>query len=442
MRIDIPKTEQKRVVVIGAGFAGIEVCKQLKNSGYQIVLLDKHNYHTFQPLLYQVATSGLAPDSIAYPIRKIFKKYKSFYYRMVEVMDLLPEEKKVVTSIGEVEFDYLVIATGAKTNFFNNLGLSIAAMPMKSVKEALNLRSLILQNMEKALTIQNERKKASLMNYVIVGAGPTGVELAGAIAEMRNSIFPKDYPELDCSKMKIIIVQSNERVLPALSEKSSARALKYLQDLGVEVKLKTRVLDYHGDYVQTNVEEDFVSKTLIWTAGVEGNPVGGLFVNKGNRIRVNDFNQANGYENIYAIGDVACMESDDLPRGHPMVAPVAVQQGTNVGKNLKRILKGKETKAFKYRDKGSMATIGKNKAVVEVGNRKIGGRLAWFMWMVVHLLSLIGFANRIITLLNWTKNYFSSDRALRLIINPFETSKEKKRRKKKIEDLNIQHYDN
>lgn len=442
MRIDIPKTNQKRVVVIGAGFAGIEVCKQLKKSGYQIVLLDKHNYHTFQPLLYQVATSGLAPDSIAYPIRKIFKKYKDFYYRMVEVKDLLPEENKIITSIGDVEFDYLVIATGAKTNFFNNESLSIASMPMKSVKEALNLRSLILQNMEKALTIQNDRKKESLMNYVIVGAGPTGVELAGAIAEMRNSIFPKDYPELDCSKMKIIIVQSNERVLPALSEKSSARALKYLQDLGVEVKLKTRVLDYHGDYIQTNVEEDFISKTLIWTAGVQGNPVGGLFVNKGNRIRVDEFNRAVGYKNIFATGDVACMESEDLPRGHPMVAPVAVQQGKNVGKNLKRALKNKEEKAFSYRDKGSMATIGKNKAVVEVGSKVIGGRIAWFMWMIVHLLSLVGFANRIITLLNWTKNYFSSDRALRLIINPFETSKEKKKRKQKLEDLNVQHYDN
>lgn len=435
MKVDIPKSEHKRVVIVGGGFAGIEIAKSLKNSGYQVVMIDRHNYHTFQPLLYQVATSALEADSIAYPIRKIFANHKNFYFRMGEVKEILAEENKIITSINELSYNYLVIATGAQTNFFGNEGLTISAMPMKSVPEALDLRSLILQNFEKALVISNKRKRQSLMNFVIAGAGPTGVELAGALGELKQNILPKDYPELDLSKMNIYLIQSRDRVLPALSESSSEKTKKYLEELGVTVVLNTRVLDFHGDYVQTNQEEDYIAKTLIWTAGVEGAPINGIKVesiNKGNRIVVDEYNLVRGYDNIFAIGDVACIQNDDTPRGHPMVAPVAMQQGQLLAKNLIKKLNNQPLKKFVYNDKGAMATIGKNKAVVEIGNSKFSGFFAWIVWMIVHLMSLIGFRNKLIATINWVKNYFSSDRGIRLIITPFVLSKAKKKRKQEF----------
>ncbi len=425
------------MVIIGGGFAGVELAKSLKNSGYQIVMLDKHNYHAFQPLLYQVATSALEADSIAFPLRKIFKGYKDFYFRMAEVNDVIPEENLVISSINEIAYDYLIIATGSKTNFMNNEGLTISSMPMKSIPEALNLRSLIFQNFEKALVITNERKRQGLMNFVIAGAGPTGVELAGALGELKSHILPKDYPELDFSMMQIYLIQSSDRVLPALSLSSSEKAQRYLEKLGVKVVLNTRVLDYFGDYVQTNTEEDFVAKTLIWTAGVVGAPINGLdakSIVRGNRIEVDEFNRVKGCENIFAIGDVAAMITEKNPMGHPMVAPVAIQQGKWVGKNLKRINQKKEMSPFVYHDKGAMATIGKNKAVVELGKMKFGGAFAWYVWMFVHLMSLVGFRNRVIVFFNWARNYFNSDRGMRLIIIPFKLSKVKRQRKKAFYD--------
>ncbi|MBX7093945.1 MAG: NAD(P)/FAD-dependent oxidoreductase [Flavobacteriales bacterium] len=436
MLIDIPHSSKARIVIVGGGFGGIKLAKELSGSDVQIVLIDKNNYHTFQPLLYQVATAGLEADSIAYPIRKIFGKSKNVFFRMGEVHRIVPEEKKIEIDNDHLFYDYLVIATGARTNYFGNEGLTISSMPMKSVPEALDLRSMILQNFEKILTISNERKKQSLMNFVIAGAGPTGVELAGALGELKKHVFPKDYPELDLSNMNIYLVQSGDRVLPMLSEKSSQRAKRYLEELGVQVVLNTRVLDYNGDYVQTNTGQDLVARTLIWTAGVTGNPVEGLdpkLVTKSGRYMVDEYNRIQGYSEIFAIGDVACMCTKDYPNGHPQVAPVAIQQAKHFAKNIRLAIASKTMKPFSYRDKGSMATIGKNRAVVEVGRSKFGGFIAWAMWMFVHLMSLVGFRNRFVIFLNWTKNYFSSDRGMRLIIREFDLIEVKRRRKREME---------
>jgi NADH dehydrogenase len=355
---------------------------------------------------------------------------------MGEVKQIIPDQKKLIVDNDEIFYDYLVMATGAKTNYFGNEGLTVSAMPMKAVSEALDLRSMILQNFEKTLMISNERKKQSYMNFVIAGAGPTGVELAGALGEMKLKIFPKDYPELDLSKMNIYLVQSGDRVLPMFSPKSSERTKKYLEKLGVTVVLNTRVLDYHGDYVQTNTGQDLIARTLIWTAGVTGAPVDGVYVdavNKVGRYEVDEFNRIKGYEEIFAIGDVACMRTKDYPNGHPQVAPGAIQQGLHLKKNLLNIIDKKPLIPFKYRDKGAMATVGKNKAVVEVGKLKIGGFMAWAMWMFVHLMSLVGFSNRFIIFIQWTKNYFSSDRGVRIIIREFNLMEQKRKRKKDLE---------
>lgn len=435
MLIDIPNQYKERLVIIGGGFGGIELAKKLRKKAIQVVIIDKHNYHTFQPLLYQVATSALEADSIAYPIRKIFTGSKNIFFRMGEVTNIDPKEKMIHFGNDQMHYDKLVIATGAVTNFFNNEGLTISSMPMKSVGEALDLRSMLLQNFEKILCNSNERKRQGMMNIVIAGAGPTGVELAGALGEMKHKVFPKDYPELDLSKMNIYLVQSGDRVLPMLSEKSSERAKKYLEKLGVTVILKTRVLDFFGDYVQTT-GEDLIARTLIWTAGVTGNPVEGLLaesVDKKNRIAVDTYCKVKGMEDIYAIGDVACMVTDEFERGHPMVAPVAMQQGEFIAKNIKRELKGQPPLEFKYKDKGSMATVGKHKAVVEVGGRKMGGAFAWYIWMAVHLMSLVGFRNKLMTFFNWMKNYFNGDRGIRLIVNDFDLYEEKRKRRKSLE---------
>lgn len=436
MKIEIPNPYTKRLVIIGGGFGGIELAKTLKNKAIQVVIVDKNNYHTFQPLLYQVATSVLEAESIAYPIRKIFTKSKNIFFRLGEVTSVNHAENKIILGNDELHYDYLVIATGAKTNYLNNEGLTISSMPMKSVLEALDLRSMILQNFEKTLLNSNERKRQGMLNIVIAGAGPTGVELAGALGELKLKVFPKDYPEIDLSQMNIYIVQSGDRVLPMLSEKSSKKAKKYLESLGVTVVLDTRVMDFFGDYVQTDTGQDIIARTLIWTAGVIGNPVEGLgaeAVNKGGRIDVDVYNRVKGFDNIFAIGDVASMTTEANPRGYPMVAPAAMQQGYQLAKNILLDRDKKPMIPFKYKDKGAMATVGKNKAVVEMGKLKLGGTPAWFIWMLVHLMSLVGFRNKLVTLFNWTKNYFNSDRGIRLIITPFDLHEEKKKRKKQMD---------
>lgn len=422
--MNIPHSSNPRVVIIGGGFAGLALAKKLKNKNVQVVLLDKHNYHTFQPLLYQVATGGLEAGSIAYPIRKVIQEYKDFYFRLTSVKEIDTKNQRIISEIGELHYDYLVIATGSKTNYFGNKEIERNSMSMKTIPQSLNIRSLILENFEQAVLTRDEADKNALINFVLVGAGPTGVELAGALAEMKRAILQKDYPDLDISKMEINLVQSGDRVLNTMSEKSSAAAEKFLVDLGVKVWKNVRVTNYDGRTITTNSDLTFETATVIWTAGVQGAAIHGLdaksLVERVERIRVNQFNQVVGYDNIFAIGDIASMESEKFPQGHPMMAQPAMQQGSLLAENLVKLLAKKSMKPFEYNDKGSMATIGRNLAVVDLPHYHFNGVFAWFVWMFVHLFSLIGFKNKAVVFLNWVYNYIRFDREGRLIVRPFK----------------------
>lgn len=422
--MNIPQTEKKRIVVIGGGFGGIQLISKLKNAGFQLILLDKNNYHTFQPLLYQVATAGLEPGSIAYPLRKMFLDVPDFYFRVAEVERIDPEKNLVATNIGALSYDYLVIATGSKTNYFGIDEIMRTAMPMKSVNEALDLRSVMLQIFEEALLLKSDTDRKRLMNFVIVGAGPTGVELAGALSELKSHVLPKDYPDLDINLMEVQLIEAGPRVLAGMSEASSKKAQKYLEKMGVKVMLNTFVKNYDGQTVITNKDEFFAGK-LIWAAGVKGNIPEGIApssLEKG-RIRVNEHNQVEGYENVFALGDVALMKTATNPNGLPQVAPVAIQQGSHLAKNLKRILESTPLLPFVYSDKGSMATVGKNKAVVDFYKFHFGGFLGWWVWMFVHLMSLVGFRNKVVTLMNWVWNYINYEHGVRLITRPLKYQK-------------------
>ena len=425
--MNIPRSSFPRIVIIGGGFAGISLAKKLRNKKVQVVLLDKHNYHNFQPLMYQVATGGLEPDSIAYPIRKIVQEYKDFYFRLAEVREIDAQNNTIYADIGELKFDYLVIATGSKTNYFGNKEIERNSMAMKTIPQSLNIRSLILENFEQALLTNDIDERHSLMNFVLVGGGPTGVELAGALAEMKKAILPKDYPDLDVRKMEINLIQSGDRILNTMSENASEKAEKFLLDLGVSVWKDVRVTGYDGKTVTTNSDLSFDSATVIWTAGVQGALPHGLkadsFIKNVNRIKVNKYNQVEGYDNLFAIGDIAVMTSEEYPQGHPMMAQPAMQQGRLLAENVIRLLDKKELKPFVYKDKGSMATIGRNKAVVDLPNYKFSGVFAWFVWMFVHLFSLIGFKNKAVVFLNWVYNYIRFDREARLIMRPYKKRK-------------------
>jgi NADH dehydrogenase len=426
--LKIPSTGQKRLVIIGGGFGGIELTKRLKNQDIQVVMLDKHNYHCFQPLLYQVATGGLEPGSIAYPLRKFMQDIPNGIFRLAEVRNIDAVNQKIHTDIGDLNYDYLVIATGSTTNFFKfSKEVSGKMMQMKDIPQALNLRSFILENFEEALLTYDESKKEELINISIVGGGPTGVELAGALGEMRKNILPKDYPEIDFTKMQIHLFESGDRLLGAMHPENSAKVLKYVKDFGVEVWLNTMVTDFDGDVLTTADGKKVKCETLIWTAGVKGNPVEGFApetIAGGNRISVDEYCKIKGYENIYAIGDVASMVQEKYPKGHPMVAPVAIQQGELVADNILAQSKGKTPKPFVYFDKGSMATVGRNKAVMEAKGIKMGGFIAWLAWLFVHVMSLVGFRNKITVTMGWLYNYFTYDRTLRLIIRPFKHKEE------------------
>jgi NADH dehydrogenase len=420
--MNIPKTNIPRIIVIGGGFGGVSFINALQKVKVQIVLFDRHNYHTFQPLLYQVSTAGLEPDSIAYPLRKVFRKNKDFHFRLAEVKNIDTSEKLIETSIGSLSYDYLVIATGTRTNFFGNKSIEANSMPMKTIPQALDIRSLILQNIEEADLTDKDIERKRLLNFVIAGAGPTGVELAGALAEFRRGILKFDYPELDENEMQVHLVEGSSKVLAAMSEQASTKADKFLTDLGVIIHLNTIVKDYDGKTVFTE-NENFEAATFIWAAGVTGAPIngidGGSLVEKTNRYKVDNFNKIDGFENIYALGDIALMATKRYPNGHPQVAQPAIQQGKQLGQNFKKILANEEMEPFSYFDKGTMATIGRNKAVCDVKNMHFAGAFAWFLWMFVHLWFLVGFRNRVITFFNWTYSYINYDRAARLIIRPF-----------------------
>lgn len=387
-------------------------------------MIDKHNYHTFQPLLYQVSTGGLEPDSIAYPIRKILQDFPNFIFRLANVEEIRPEDNVVRTNIGDLEYDYLVIATGSKTNYYGNAEMEANSMAMKTIPQSLDLRSLILENFEEALLTDQYHERDALMNFVIVGAGPTGVELAGALAEIKKGILPKDYPDLDTRRVQINLIQSGERILKEMSEGTSQKAEDFLESLGVQIWKNMRVEAYDGKTVRTDTGDSFDTATLIWAAGVKGEGIKGLdaaeLLTSANRLSVNEYNQVKGFTNIFAIGDVACMKLKDAPDGHPMMAQPAIQQGRNLGDNLIRLLENKPLNPFVYKDRGSMATIGRNKAVVDLGNYRFRGVFAWFVWMFIHLFFLIGFRNRVVVFVNWVYNYVRFDRHARLIIRPFK----------------------
>jgi len=414
---------KRRVVIIGGGFAGLQLAKALRKADVQIVLIDRTNYHTFQPLLYQVSTAGLEETSIIYPFRKIFEAQHNLYFRLAEVQSVDTGKQIVETSIGLLHYDVLVIATGAETNYHGNAQIQEKALPMKDVEDAVALRNTVLTNFEKALQIEEEEQLNSLMDYVIVGGGPTGVELAGALSELRKHVFPHDYKELDFIKMDIHLIQSGPQLLKGMSEEAAQKALQYLEDFGVKVWLNRRVKSYDGYTVTLDSGETLISRTVIWAAGVSGALFKGLrpeSILKGNRLQVDACNRVAGYENVFAIGDVAAMLSEAYPEGHPMMAQPALQQGKLLGKNLVRLLAGKPMEPFAYDDKGAMATIGRNHAVADLKLFKkevrTQGFLAWLIWTFIHLIAIVGFRNRLLVFLNWTWNYFSYNSAIRLIV--------------------------
>jgi NADH dehydrogenase len=421
MKANIPVTDKKRIVIVGGGFGGLRLALDLAHSEYQVVVIDKNNYHQFQPLFYQVATAGLEPSSIIFPFRRMFQKAKNLHFRLAEVSSISTDEKKIETNLGSIEYDYLVLATGAGTNFFGNERIAKLSLPMKSLGEALVLRNSLFLSFENALASETQEQKESYLNVVVVGGGATGVEVAGTIAEMKRFILPRDYPEMDFSSMRITLVEGSDKVLGGMSEKSSKQALEYLKKLGVQVILNAFVEDYDGHVV--NIKGQNIStQNLVWAAGIVGNKVSGLkdeeYV-RGGRIKVNRLHQVESNQDVFVIGDVAYMETEKYPNGHPQVAQVAIQNGKNVAKNFKAIAKNDQLKKFEYKDLGSMATIGRNKAVVDLPNRHFSGFMAWAVWMLVHLRSILGIKNKFLVFLNWVWNYLTYNLSLRLIIqNP------------------------
>lgn len=410
-----------RIIIIGGGFGGLEIIKGLRGLKAQTVLFDKYNHHTFQPLLYQVATSGLETNSIVAPFRKLFGSQQDFYFRLGEVKKIRPEENYIETSIGGVKYDYLVIASGAVTNFYGMDEVARYSSSMKNIVDATKLRNKIIRQLEYALLTEDTEVMNSLMDFVIVGGGPTGVELAGALTELKKNVFPKDYKELDMRQMDIHLVEASPRLLNGMSTQAGEKANQFLTKMGVKVHLNTAVKFYDGYEVILSTGKRLISRSLIWAAGVKGNPIEGIgekAIGRGNRILVDEYNRVKGYENIFAVGDVALMEGDEkFPNGHPMMAPPAQQQGRLVAKNITNLINKKNLKPFTYFDKGSMATIGRNKAVVDMsGGVRFQGVFAWYVWMFVHLMSIVGFRNKVFTFFSWMWNYFSYDRSNRLII--------------------------
>lgn len=418
---------KKKIVVIGGGFAGIQLVKNIDEKLFDILLIDKINHHQFQPLFYQVATSQLEPASISFPLRNIFKHKKNIQIRLAEVFAIDKANNKIETSIGLFDYDFLVVAIGCKTNFFGNDSISKNALTLKTTYEAINIRNHILQTFENIISAEEDVKQA-LLNLVIVGAGPTGVELAGAFAEIKKDILPKDYPGIDFSKFNIILVEGSKNTLNSMSTLAKEASKNYLQELGVTIITETYVKHYDGNILELNNGNSIKSKTVIWAAGVVGNSIKGIpdgSIGPGNRIKVNRYNLVEETDNIYAIGDIALMETPKYPKGHPQLANVAINQAKNLAKNLKNLMKGNRLHEFEYVDLGSMATIGRNKAVVDLPNLKFKGYFAWLIWMFLHLMLILSVRNKLIIFINWAWAYLTKDTSLRLILKQYNSKEEK-----------------
>ncbi len=422
MTPNIPETYQTRIVIVGAGFGGLALAQKLAKNDFQVVLIDKNNYHQFQPLFYQVAMAGLEPSSISFPLRKIFQNKPNVHIRITKVLKLETEKQTLETELGELSYDYLVMAMGADTNFFGMQNIIDNAMPMKSVSEAIYLRNKVLQNLEDALSATDADTREGLMNMVVVGTGPTGVEVSGTLAEMKHLILPKDYPELDFNQMKIYLFGSSPEVLEVMSAEASVKSKEYLERLGVIVRNGVRITDFDGKYAYTQSGEKIRTNNVVWAAGIKGNSIEGFpkeVYTVGNRLKVNAFNQVDGLPNIFAVGDIALMNGDPkFPNGHPQVAQPAIQQGELLAKNLLRILRKEEPLGFRYKDLGSMATVGRHLAVVDLPFWKFQGAFAWYVWMFVHLMAILGIKNKVMVFINWLWNYVTYDQSLRLIIKP------------------------
>ena len=419
-----------KVIIVGGGFGGFKLARQLSNKpGFEILLIDKFNYHQFQPLFYQVATAGLDASNISFPLRKAFQNSRNVRIRITDLRQIVPSENKIVTGIGEEKYDVLVLAMGADTNFFGNQQLEDHAFPMKSTVEALQLRYKLVQNFEDALATKNEEELQRLMNIVVVGGGPTGVELSGALAEMKRYVLPKDYPELDFSRMNIFLLEGTQKTLGHMSEMSSAQSQKYLEKLGVKVITGAHVKDYDGKNVLLGDGQTIASASVLWAAGIKGNIPAGVhkdLIAKGNRIKVDRINRVVGFQNIYSIGDLAYMETPAYPNAHPQVATVAIQQAKVLAANLIKIKKGRnDQNEYEYKDKGTMATVGRNLAVVDIPKPKLhfGGWFAWMIWMSLHLMLILGVKNRFFVFVNWLYNYVTYDQSLRLIFKEFKKAK-------------------
>ena len=422
MSINIQRNQKKRVVIVGGGLGGLRLAEDLYGSGMQVVLIDKNNFHQFPPLIYQIASAGIDPSSISFPFRQIFRKRKDFYFRMAEARMVDTEKKILQTSIGKIDYDYLVLAAGATTNFFGNKNIEEWAIPMKTVPEAMGLRNALLSNFERALTCATEEERQELLNVVIVGGGATGVEIAGALAEMRRYVIPYDYPDMDSSLMHIYLIEAGDRLLAGLSQESSQKAYEFLKSMGVDIQFGKMVTDYRDHKVIMKDGTEIPTRTFLWVSGIRANAMPGIdesHMGRGFRFKVDEYNRIPGVEDVFVIGDQCLQTSDAVyPNGHPQVAQVAIQQAKNLAKNLKLIDQGADSSAltaFHYKNLGSMATIGRNKAVVEIGKFRSQGFFAWVLWLVVHLRSILGVKNKMMVLLNWLWKYVSYNDSIRMI---------------------------
>jgi NADH:ubiquinone reductase (H+-translocating) len=419
--INIPRTDKKRIVIVGCGFAGLNLAKKLKKSGLQVVILDKHNYHQFPPLFYQVASAGLEESSILFPLRKMFQNYSDFHLRKVEVRAVDPALNVITTSSGELEYDYLVLAHGATNAYFGSVQMQKYSRAMKTIAEVLDLRNSLLMNFENALTAGDAAERDMLMSIVIIGGGPSGVEIAGALAEMNRYVLSKDYPEFKDLRAKIYLVEALDRVLSSMTQKSSDKARGFLEKMGVKVLTNTKATGCDNKTVFLDSGTSIDTGMIIWTAGIKGNAIDGINADcfsRSGRISVDGTNKVNGYENIYAIGDISLQTEEKYPRGHPQVAQVAIQQAKLLAENLQRMKAGKTLKQFRYKDLGTMATVGRHLAVVELPAYKFQGIFAWFVWMFIHLMSIIGVKNKVLIFINWAWKYFTYDQSTRLILRP------------------------